>query len=146
MAYYEINPNLSFNLLFLDSQIDLDFSKNKCACYILFLLAWIMFFTSNWKPCGLIQWREALLMISSPGAEVIPYLCGGPAGHTGPRPAGRQPVNHPEGAGFRPQHRWGYVQTEGHAVMSPCGDRKTLVNSPRRWRLQKANISRKCEN
>lgn len=85
MAYYEINPNLRFNLLYLDSKIDLGLA---------------LFFS-----CGLIQGREVLLMISSPGAEVIPYLCGGPAGHTGPRPAGHQPVNHPEKAGFRPQHR-----------------------------------------
>lgn len=70
-------------------------------------------------------------MCPSSGAQVIPCLCGGPAGHAGPSPAGSQPVSHPEQAGLRPQHRWGHVETEGHAVVAPCGEKNPLAQRVR---------------
>lgn len=67
------------------------------------------------------------VLVSGPWTR--PHLCGGPTRHAGPSPAGSQPVSHPEEAGLRPQHRRGHVQAEGHAVVTPCGEKNPHVNS-----------------
>lgn len=77
-----------------------------------------------------------------PGSRTRPHLCGGPAGHAGPSPAGSQPVRHPEEAGLRPQHRGGDVQAEGHAVVTPCGEKNPHVNS--RIFIQRSALSKLC--
>lgn len=68
-----------------------------------------------------------MCLSASPGAQVAPCLCGGPAGHAGPGPAGSQPVSGPEQPGLRAQHRRGHVETEGHAVVAPCGEKSPLT-------------------
>lgn len=65
----------------------------------------------------------------SPAPRARPHLCGGPAGHAGPSPAGSQLVSHPQEAGLRAQHRGGHVQAEGHAVVTPCGEKNPSVNA-----------------
>lgn len=91
--------------------------------------------STTWKTSLVfheIQRREDVLMIPSAGAQVLRYLRGGPAGHTGPGPTGSQPVSHPEQAGLRPQHGRGNVQAEGHAVVAPCGEKNPLTQP---WHL-----------